>query len=602
MEAAIKSPAWDIWNNTLNPVLPKPVSIIEFAEGEEYCRLKLYPHQRLILKLYNNEALDEWEQSILKNWHRLGYTVPDIFQRLENKPEGEGFHEAIFAIGRRGSKSLMAAIISLYETYKLLLKDNPHKYYNILEGEPIQVACVADTSSQAGETIFAKIHALCLRNKWMLNRRPPGEERDSFMAFQTNEDRRQAKMLWDERGIKSSRASVVLKSYSANSGSARGRAIIVVVFDEIAHYQNRQGRDNAYNLYEALTPSTTDFGDDGKIVSISSPKYKFGMFFDLYSSLWSGKKQNAIGFQIPSWEMYDNAERVGLRPRFTLEQLKHDSETIEYGTPEWWREYGAKFQENVSIYFNPNHVNRMFKLGEEIGWDWQDQGGSTAFYYHMHGDPAKNHAGFPLVVAHYDPDWDKVFIDWAWRWKVRQKISEGPLDKRETIYKQGSIIDYDDVEDKAKWCIDHFFLRTISFDQWNSIGSIQHLKKYAVQRGVGDILRVFEDTFTGRQEYRAYEKVRKEMADERIVSPYWPILHMELNNVIDNGGKITPPDIGPVTTKDAADCMVIAANRALEDAEKGRTDRRQVHATGTIGQFGGVPMKMPSPGQVRGRF
>ena len=504
----------------------------------------------------------------------------------------------------------MSAIIALYEIYKLLLKDNPQEHYNILFGEPIQVACVADTSTQAGETILAKTAALVKNCPWLLDKIHTDDvDKSTYMRFRTKADVRQDDKLFRERGLRSYTASVVLRGYSSNAGAARGRAIIVVVFDEIAHYQNREGRDNAYNLYQALTPSTTDFGSDGKIVCISSPKYEFGQFFDLYTSLWSGGKQNAIGVQIPSWEMYINSERIGRPPRFTFEGLKTDSETIEFGTPEWWREYGAKFQKNVSLYMNEKHIERMFKLADQYKWDWQghwnpntksvDGGGVPLHYYHFHGDPAKNHAGFGMIVAHYDSETDKVFVDWGWRHKVRQRINEKPLDDREYLYPQNEIIDYESVEDQCKDLIRKFHLRTLSFDQWNSVGSIQRLKKFARKVGMGDTLKVKEETFTGPKNYRMYENLRTELANERVVCPRWMILSQELNNLIDNKGKIDKPDSGPVQTKDVADCLAVLVTRCLEDAEKGRKDRVEGQRGGSIGQMGGVPVRMPDPAIVR---
>jgi hypothetical protein len=580
------------WDNALAPVIERPVSIIEFSESKRFCGLKLYPHQRIVLKIYNNEVLDEWEMAVLLSWIEEGYLPPDTLDRIARRG---AFREFVAVIGRRGSKSLMSAIIALYEVYKLLLKDNPHDHYNMLAGDPIQVACVADSSNQADETIFAKIHALVRQNEWLLERIPGGRIGNDIY-FATRNDMRIAERLWREQGIRDLKPSVQLRSYSANSGASRGRAVIVVVFDEIAHYQNREGRDNAYNLYEALAPATTDFGEDGRIASISSPKYEFGKFFDQYTDIWSGAKKNSIGFQIPSWEMYKNAERVGLRPRFTLHSLKYDNETIEFGTPQWWREYGAQFQKNVSLYMNGEHISRMFKRAKEMQWTWRD-GGTQFHLYHGHGDPAKNRAGYPFMVAHYDARLDAVVVDWAWRWRVRQRLTDTPLDAREHLYKVGDIIDYDSVETTIEEkVIDRFHMRKITFDHWNSIGSIQRLKKYARNRGKN--VFVEEVTFSRGFQEDIYEKLRTELANHRVVCPFWQILSLELNNVINNGGKIEPPSTGPVTTKDAADCLAVLVSRCLEDAEKGRTETT---AGQTVQQMGGVPVSMPQPAIIQGR-
>ena len=69
--------------------------------------------------------------------------------------------------------------------------------------------------------------------------------------------------------------------------------------------------------------------------------------------------------------------------------------------------------------------------------------------------------------------------------------------------------------------------------------------------------------------------------------------------MIDNKGKIDKPDSGPVQTKDVADCLAVLVTRCLEDAEKGRKDRVEGQRGGSIGQMGGVPVRMPDPAIVR---
>ncbi len=584
---------WEAWDIGISPIIERPVSIIEFAEGSKFCNLKLYPHQKLVLKVYNSEQLNDYEFTTLTSWIQEGYLPPDTMDRMTRV---KAFREFVAVIGRRGSKSLMSAIIALYEVYKLLLKDSPHDHYNMMSGDPIQVACVADSSAQADETIFAKVHALLRRNNWLMER-IPGQSIGHDIFFSTRNDIRESDRLWKEQGIRDLKPSIQIKAYNARAfQSGRGRAIIVVVFDEIAHYQNREGRDNAYNLYEALAPSTSDFQGDGRICSISSPKYRFGKFFDQYTDIWSGLRKNTIGFQVPSWEMYKNAERVGLRPRFTFQSLKTDHETITFGTPEWWREYGAQFQANIALYMNSQHVSRMFTQAKERNWTWQ-KGGTQFHFYHMHGDPAKNRAGYPGLIGHYDAKSDKVFVDWAWRWKVQQNVTDTSLDDRETMYRQGEIIDYMDVENTFMEQMNVFYLRKITFDHWNSIGSIRRLKEHARRSEMGWV-EVEEVTFSGPYQLDIYEKLRTELANGRVICPFWQILSQELNNVIRNGDKIKPPDSGPVTTKDAADCLAVVVARCLEQAEKGQVSRENMR--NTVTQLGGVPVHMPTPGIVMG--
>lgn len=584
------------WRDTFDTVIAKPVSIIEFAEvmcSNEHHDFKLYPNQKIALKMYAGEALSVSETAVVEFWRTQEYVPPDIWERYENATMRGGFAEFVMVLGRRGSKSFMSSLIACYEIYKLLLKKHPHKHYNMLPNEPITVAVVASTGTQASEALFPKIKSLIAQCKWLRDRIPREGFKSDYIVFQTDGDRELDARMKTE-GKNTVTTSVKVQVFNAESGATRGRATIVVIFDEMAHYQNRQGRDNAYNMYEALGPSTADFGKDGRIIAISSPLYEAGQFFDLYTGIWEGRKPNSLGLRLPSWVMYERAELIDREPRFTFASLKIDSETIEFDTPEWWREYGAQFQKNVSIYMIADHVENMFAQAETFNWEWQDTG-NHIYYYHGHGDPAKNHAGFPLLVGHYDPRVDKVFVDWAWRWKVRAKPQEQQLD-RETFYPPNSIIDYEDVENHLQGVFDKFTVRRWTFDQWNSIGSIQRLRKYAAMRG--QHTQVEEFTFSGTPEYDAYEKLRNEMRKGRVVCPRWLPLQRELNNIWDKGGKIVPADAGPVRTKDIADCLAIVVTRCLEDADiRGRTDK--INNPESIQQLNGVMIRMPGA-QVAG--
>ncbi len=70
------------WDTALDEIVERPVSIIEFAEDPRYCNLPLYPNQRIILKLYNNEILSRWEVSVVNEWIREGYCTPDFAERV----------------------------------------------------------------------------------------------------------------------------------------------------------------------------------------------------------------------------------------------------------------------------------------------------------------------------------------------------------------------------------------------------------------------------------------------------------------------------------------------------------------------------------------
>jgi hypothetical protein len=83
----------------------------------------------------------------------------------------------------------------------------------------------------------------------------------------------------------------------------RGSGNVVVIMDEMAHYQDK-GQSSAKDIYDAVTPSTAAFSPkaldekgqlmpirkpdgttypvESRIITISSPLNKHGQFYDLY--------------------------------------------------------------------------------------------------------------------------------------------------------------------------------------------------------------------------------------------------------------------------------------------------------------------------------
>ena len=114
----------------------KAMPICAFAE--KWCLQKPLLSQRVILKLYAGERLLEEtlpgyemsEQEWFETMYDKGYFPPNIKDAVE---EGRGFQDILLVVGRRGGKSTMIAIAALYSVYKVLMYDNPQKYYDIQE-------------------------------------------------------------------------------------------------------------------------------------------------------------------------------------------------------------------------------------------------------------------------------------------------------------------------------------------------------------------------------------------------------------------------------------------------------------------------------------
>jgi hypothetical protein len=162
------------------------VDVITFCNHEDYldlpkANLNLWISQRVILKcfykntignedlvlnqeewqwLYDNESDEElegytYERNIkdvikkmldMEKFHKAKASGnnPNKGKKLEEQ-KAEYFSMLHLVLGRRGSKTLMASIITAYEAYKLLVINNgdPHEYYNLPYDDEIAIINVA---------------------------------------------------------------------------------------------------------------------------------------------------------------------------------------------------------------------------------------------------------------------------------------------------------------------------------------------------------------------------------------------------------------------------------------------------------------------------
>src|ERR1035441_9769367 len=88
---------------------PKRIGIVEFSESDEFCNKRLYPRQKLLLKLMFLEELTDKEEDVLNYWIQGGrrnteiQISPKIRERVQYLRENEfpHFREIVLAGGRR---------------------------------------------------------------------------------------------------------------------------------------------------------------------------------------------------------------------------------------------------------------------------------------------------------------------------------------------------------------------------------------------------------------------------------------------------------------------------------------------------------------------
>jgi len=323
-------------------------SIVEFVEASWGLNYKLFPAQRFVLKLFYNLPLEATIPDIVIKDPFSGevasvFTEVAYLEHLRREGRVSGgvcdphdiWKTLVLVIGRRGSKSEIAALIAVYETWRLLCLKDPQSYYGLPRGEYIDILCIATEKDQAA-TIFARAKARFLSCPFFA----PFIASDtlSSMRFRTQAD-------IDKNGKKAA-PSLRVGFRSSNAKGLRGKGYIVVILDELAYFQD-DGLVNAYDVWEAVTPATATFTpkdpkdnrvpigpSDGRVIAISSPASTVGKFYDLYKVGMDGDVGMLV-VQAPTWEINPSVPTSEYAKKFR--ELK-DS---------FWSEFGAQFVSTV---------------------------------------------------------------------------------------------------------------------------------------------------------------------------------------------------------------------------------------------------------------
>jgi hypothetical protein len=327
------------------------VDIITFIEAPWGLRMALFPVQRVILKAYYGVALDNnphgfpldvpiptthpaYDPALVDVKGFYKYRVPVYNWRRELKhiyteeeylawlfsqgrcnigtvTVGQERRELVLSVGRRSGKTEMSSCIAAYETYRLLSKGDPQAYYGIPPSENIQLISFATDKDQAGilyQKVSGYFRGCAFFAPYTAN------NTQTYARFQTPQDIKRYGSYQDDP---TSKATIKVTFRSSVAKGSRGAGNIVVILDEMAHFTDN-GQSSADAVYSAVLPSTTTFAPknpkdrreaigplESKIISISSPLGRQGVFYQLFMD---GFKGGAIGdtrlcVQAPTWEV-----------------------------------------------------------------------------------------------------------------------------------------------------------------------------------------------------------------------------------------------------------------------------------------------------------
>jgi phage terminase large subunit-like protein len=263
---------------------------------------------------------------------RLLGAVPFHPRQLDLVDAIESHALTVVSAGRRGGKSRVAAAVMVWA---LLLCDRFDQFLPPHE----QRLAVGIATSEDQAAVLRELAGSLVKSSPVL----AGElvsETGTELTFKRNR---------------------TLRVLPCNARSIRGRGACVVVFDELGHMSGEglDGPATAARVWEALTPSVSQFKGEGKIVATSTPGDSGGLHETLFLRAEAGELAGACAFRAGSLEM-----NPGLEDGFLQQQR------AALGDAAFEREYLGLFSAGGSSFFDADELalvvsNRRESLPED---------------------------------------------------------------------------------------------------------------------------------------------------------------------------------------------------------------------------------------------
>lgn len=480
--------------------------------------------------------------------------------QVSDKPNLQNF-VANNIVCHNSGKDFLCSIIALYEAMRLLEcpGGNPYVLYNLGMADPFTILTIANSSSQA-KILFRQIKEKVLSSTYFRDKIVPEGVSSDAIYFLTPEDKKRNKELI-ENGFAPGPGSIVVKAGHSNSDTLVGISCFVLLLDEIGLYKNTAGSSSGDAIYNSLAPAVKTYireipkldkngvqildSDgkpekdkvyDGKIICLSTPRGKEGIFYELYEK--HAEVPHRLVCRAATWQVH---------PMQSKERLL--SEFPNYPAEKFDMEFGAEFSGTAGEnFFSQENVEGCFR---NKNLQFRNYGVPGPVYF-AHLDPATSSHNYALVISHRELFFNEEERKRDWRIIVDHINFWSPS--------PGSPISVEDVDEYVIDISRKFHLGIVTYDHFNSQSSIAKLRKYGIPTKM--------TTFTKQYKNLIYSNLYQIVVDKRLFIPNHLLLKNEMLNLqrkwLDTGFKVYPKRDGDVTTDDIADALAGSVYNCIE--------------------------------------
>ena len=439
--------------------------------------------------------------------------------------------EMIFLAGRRGGKTTIAALVSLYEASRMLMMKNPQAFYKLSPNAEIMCINVAPSEQQSLETVFKREKEIMANSPFFCSQNPD-------LTYNT---------------IRFPK-SVTIKALGSNVSSGVGRTVKSFVADEVSSFKDTE-KHSPEELYMKLGNSTGTFKkwNENVRVAISSKTGTGDFLSNLHDRAidenweWAyciKKKTAELNPEMDEETMEDERKR---NPElFALEYELEDMEDVK----KFFNEIKLKQVEKQCIKTNlflgnppMKRIDRVKGFVPTVDKDKLDMRRyPNALDFFVLTDPAIKNDAFGLSVGYVDTAGDIHIIG-----------------STVIIAKRGGEISTEDVKNLLKPIFEAFPIRAYIFD----IYIHSELQTFARQYNIECIQHTLN--------LNDWILTRNDLYDGRAVVPFVNYLFKELNELlIIRGTKIDHPSSG---SKDMADTAAQLISHVRREEEEARLSR-----------------------------